>query len=139
MNFMSSGNEPDLKPGLLKVSGLGWDRDWRVSCCSWNRGRQQLTDIQCGNSNLKSARDTQWEGYSFISECILERQCSQKTPPRTKELDSDITFPYLSKPQDHLQVALLNYTKPYPIPHTLGWNYSSNSSLPPSTRSRPHP
>lgn len=38
------------------------------------------TDIQCWKGDLKSAWGTQWEGYSFISECVPERQHSWRDP-----------------------------------------------------------
>ena len=30
LNFLSSCNQPGLKPGVLKVGRLGWARGWRV-------------------------------------------------------------------------------------------------------------
>jgi len=39
LNFVSSCNQGGLKPGVLNVSVLGWDRAWRALPCSWREGR----------------------------------------------------------------------------------------------------
>ena len=41
---------------------------------------KQPTDIQSGNSNLKSTWNTQWGGYLLVLEYILERHHSQRVP-----------------------------------------------------------
>lgn len=43
-----------LKAGVLKVSGLGWDRAPRALYCSWRETDKQPTDKLHGNSNLKN-------------------------------------------------------------------------------------
>ena len=39
-DFWSSYNQQDLKPGVLKVSELDWDRDLRALPCYCREGRQ---------------------------------------------------------------------------------------------------
>ena len=39
-NVMSSCNQQGLKPGVLKLSGLHWDRALKAPCCSWRQDNQ---------------------------------------------------------------------------------------------------
>ena len=87
-----------LKHGVLKVRGLGSDRDLRaLGLLLERRQRKHHTDIQHGNRDLKNAQDTQLGSYLLILEHVPEKQHSEKDPSRNKEL----AFSFLASQHKH--------------------------------------
>lgn len=76
-------------------AGLGLDRAERaLGLLLGRRQGKQHTDIQCGNSVLKSSWGTQWRGYLLILDHVPERQCSWRAPSGNKRT-GQCHFPHL--------------------------------------------
>ena len=72
LNFMSSYNQQGLKPTVLKVRRLCWDRAWRALHCSWREGSQTiLRQTSWKQPSEENAWGAQGIDYILFSEAVF--------------------------------------------------------------------
>lgn len=85
--FVSSDNQTSLKPGVLKVGGLGWDGALRVLHYSWRESRQAVWGqmaLKCIKLTGKTLFTYSWSTYLRVG---IQRGLSETKEPAG-------TFPY---------------------------------------------
>lgn len=82
-NFMSSCNQEDIKPGVLK-DGAWLRENPEVLGLLLETGRANSPWAYIVEPNLKSRWGAQWVGYLLISEYVPEWQHSWRDPPGNK-------------------------------------------------------
>lgn len=83
---MNSCKQWDLKPRVLKVNWLDWDRAWRAAYCSWKEGSKQPEDREHGNNDLKNTWGTHWETTHYFWSTSLRGSVQGDATPETKEV-----------------------------------------------------
>lgn len=100
LNFMSSCNQRHIKPGVLKVSGLGWEGTCVVL---GEKAGKQPGGLQIGNRDLKNAWGIQWGDDLLFSECAPETAFTERPTPKQRSCPA--SFLYLTTYGSHLWEA----------------------------------
>lgn len=86
---MSSCNQRHIKPGVLKVSGLGWEG----TCVALGeKAGKQPEGLQIGNRDLKNAWGTQWGDDLLFSECAPETAFTERPIPKQRSCPASFLY-----------------------------------------------
>lgn len=143
---MSSFNQWDIKPEILKIGEFCSGRAWRAlgsQVPALKETGRQPVEIQCGSSSFKNTRG-RWEGYLLIHLREWSRESGMMGRLLQEQRDKLAAFP---SPDPSINIwpsvetsphgcSLSKLYKPRPDPPTLQWIYPSQSCLPQSQNCR---